>query len=410
MTKLRSNTMDELHRRRSELFKREDSNSDDEFHIKYEPKEILGRGLSSTVRRCVSRETGRDYAVKIIDKSQDDAIKESIDAEIRILSTLPRHPNIILLEDVFESPAFIFLVFELAQGGELFDYLTKMVKLSEKKTRQIMYQLFSAVEHMHAHHVVHRDLKPENILLGQNVTIKISDFGFSTTVAEGQQLSELLGTPGYLAPEMLKRSVEPGAPGYGVEVDLWACGVIMYTLLVGFPPFWHRKQLVMLRNIMEGKYEFVSPEWDGISDNAKDMVRSLLVTNPQKRMTASQALSHPFLQFQAVDFKIFSGKRKFKAAVFCVWSCNTLGKMHKTSQTLSLNSVGTVPYEQRYIRTLIDTCAFHIYGHWVKRGEEQNRAALFETTPKMAHIPDNDSLKKIRVAYNTASKSRALLA
>ena len=100
----------------------------------------------------------------------------------------------------------------------------------------------------------------------------------------------------------------------------------------------------------------------------------------------------------------------WQAAVFCVWSCNALGKMHKTSQTLSLNAVGTVPYEQRYIRTLIDSCAFHIYGHWVKRGEEQNRAALFETTPKMMHVADNDSLKKFKVACNTASNSRTLLA
>jgi phosphorylase kinase gamma subunit len=127
---------------------------------------------------------------------------------------------------------------------------------------------------------------------------------------------ELLGTPGYLAPEMLRRNVEPGAPGYSHPVDMWACGVIMYTLLAGFPPFWHRKQLMMLRNIMDGKYEFVSPEWDIISDSAKDLISKLLVTDPGKRLTATEALNHPFLQFQQVEFRVFSGLRKFKVWAF----------------------------------------------------------------------------------------------
>lgn len=353
------------------------------FYSKYEPREVLGSGLSSTVRKCISRETGIEYAVKIIDKSQDEAITESIAAEMQVLNYLPRHPNIINLQDVFQSSAFMFMVFELAPGGELFDYLTQLVKLSEKKTRKIMSQIFLAVEHMHSHQVVHRDLKPENILLDEEQRlVKISDFGFSSILNEEEGLSELLGTPGYLAPEMLKHSVEPDAPPYGVEIDLWACGVIMYTLMVGFPPFWHRKQLVMLRNIMEGKYEFVSPEWDDISDSAKELVRKLLDTDPETRLTASQALDHPFFQKAPVEFKIFSAKRRFKGAVYCIWSCYTLVKLRKTTKTITLESIGPSPYENRFVRSLIDACAFHIYGHWVKRGEEQNRAALFETTPK----------------------------
>lgn len=352
------------------------------FYSKYETKEVLGRGLSSTVRKCIARDTGIEYAVKIIDKSQDEAINESIAAEVHVLNYLPKHPNIINLKDVFESAAFIFMVFELAPGGELFDYLTHMVKLSEKKTRKIMYQILLAVGHMHDHQVVHRDLKPENILLDEEQqVVKISDFGFSA-ILSNEGFSELLGTPGYLAPEMLKRSVEQDAPPYGLAIDLWACGVIMYTLLVGFPPFWHRKQLVMLRSIMEGKYEFVSPEWDDISDSAKDMVRKLLDTNPDSRMTACQALNHPFVQKAPVEFKIFSAKRRFKAAVYCIWSCHMLEKLRMTTKTISLESIGLVPYENRFVRSLIDACAFQIYGHWVKRGEEQNRAALFESTPK----------------------------
>jgi phosphorylase kinase gamma subunit len=140
----------------------------------------------------------------------------------------------------------------------------------------------------------------------------------------------------------------------------------------------------MLRNIMDGKYEFVSPEWDIISDSAKDLISRLLVTDPEKRLTATEALSHPFLQFQQVEFRVFSAKRKFKAAVFCVWSCRALQRMHCSSspKTFTLASIGDVPYENRFVRSLVDSCAFHIYGHWVKRGEEQNRALLFETAPK----------------------------
>lgn len=135
-----------------------------------------------------------------------------------------------------------------------------------------MKQLFEAVEYIHSNDVVHRDLKPENILLDDNYNIKVTDFGFARVIEPKERLTDLCGTPGYLAPELLRASMYEDAEGYGKEVDLWACGVIMYTLLVGFPPFWHRKQMVMLRNIMAGKYEFCSPEWDDITEEAKDLV------------------------------------------------------------------------------------------------------------------------------------------
>ena len=142
--------------------------------------------------------------------------------------------------------------------------------------RIIMKQLFEAVEDIHNKSIVHRDLKPENILLDDNLNIKLTDFGFARLISPQERLFDLCGTPGYLAPELLRASMYENAEGYGIEVDLWACGVIMYTLLVGFPPFWHRKQMIMLRNIMEGKYEFCSPEWDDITEEAKDLVSFVL--------------------------------------------------------------------------------------------------------------------------------------
>lgn len=124
------------------------------------------------------------------------------------------------LQDVFESDAFIFLVFELCRNGELFDYLTSVVTLSEKKTRYIMRQVFEGVDYIHSHSIVHRDLKPENILLDNSFNVKITDFGFAKVLLDDQKLFDLCGTPGYLAPETLKCSMWEKAPGYSREVDM----------------------------------------------------------------------------------------------------------------------------------------------------------------------------------------------
>jgi phosphorylase kinase gamma subunit len=282
-----------------------DQDAAKEFYAKYEPKEILGRGISSTVRRCIEKETGKAYAAKIIDLSNDSgegiSAKEATKQEVAILRHVAGHHYIIELQDVFESPTFIFLVFELCKNGELFDYLTSVVTLSEKKTRYIMRQVLEGVAHVHSRSIVHRDLKPENILLDDNLNVKITDFGFARKLAEGEQVHELCGTPGYLAPETLRCNMMEDAPGYSFEVDIWACGVIMYTLLVGCPPFWHRKQMVMLRNIMEGKYSFSSPEWADISEPPKDLIRRLLVVDPKQRISIQEALAHPFFHTMVRD-------------------------------------------------------------------------------------------------------------
>ncbi|XP_067636991.1 probable serine/threonine-protein kinase fhkC isoform X2 [Eurosta solidaginis] len=272
------------------------------FYARYEPKEILGRGISSTVRRCIEKETGKEFAAKIIDLGAatevgDTSTYHMLEAtrqEISILRQVMGHPYIIELQDVFESDAFVFLVFELCPKGELFDYLTSVVTLSEKKTRTIMRQIFEGVEYIHLKNIVHRDLKPENILLDENRNVKITDFGFARQLKGDEKLMDLCGTPGYLAPETLKCNMFEGSPGYSKEVDIWACGVIMFTLLVGCPPFWHRKQMVMLRNIMEGKYSFTSPEWVDISEDPKDLIRKCLVVDPAKRITVKEVLKHPF--------------------------------------------------------------------------------------------------------------------
>ncbi|XP_059617471.1 phosphorylase b kinase gamma catalytic chain, liver/testis isoform isoform X2 [Phlebotomus argentipes] len=359
------------------------------FYAKYEPKEILGRGISSTVRRCIEKETGREFAAKIIDLGAEGATEASahqmLDAtrqEISILRQVMGHPYIIELQDVFESDAFIFLVFELCKNGELFDYLTSVVTLSEKKTRYIMRQVFEGVEYIHAANIVHRDLKPENILLDDSLNVKITDFGFAKHLEQGQKLFDLCGTPGYLAPETLKCSMFEDAAGYSREVDVWACGVIMFTLLVGCPPFWHRKQMVMLRNIMEGKYSFTSPEWADISEDPKDLIRKCLVVDPEKRITVHDALRHPFFNTVKRRQSLFNARKKFLYAILCVRAVVRIRRLRFTAEPLKVEEALKDPYRVKVLRKVIDGCAFRVYGHWVKKGEGQNRAALFENMPR----------------------------
>ncbi|XP_055374732.1 phosphorylase b kinase gamma catalytic chain, skeletal muscle/heart isoform isoform X2 [Condylostylus longicornis] len=404
------------------------------FYAKYEPKEILGRGVSSTVRRCICKETGREYAAKIIDlgglndsdEMNPQSMKEQTRQEIAILRQVMGHPYIIDLQDIFESDAFYFLVFELCPRGELFDYLTSVVTLSEKKTRHIMRQIFEGVEYIHSKNIVHRDLKPENILLDDNYNVKITDFGFARQLQDNQKLTDLCGTPGYLAPETIRCSMYEGSPGYSKEVDIWACGVIMFTLLVGCPPFWHRKQMTMLRNIMEGKYSFTSPEWADISEDPKDLIRKCLVVDPAKRITVREVLKHPFFNQmlfeeditqlkrklsmksrrmsritelalvttsfwtkQCFNFKRrlrkqsrFNARKKFQFAIMVVRAMIRIKRLRYTAEPLRAEDAIRDPYRVKILRKVIDGCAFRVYGHWVKKGEGQNRAALFENTPR----------------------------
>ena len=282
-----------------------------EFYIRYEPFEVLGRGLSSVVRRCIHRESGKAYAVKIIDISgQQDSIDEEglsevqqIHREISILRSVQGHPYIVELIETFESPTHIFLVFELCKRGELYEYLDEKVRLSEKRVRNYMKQILDAVNHCHTLGFVHRDLKPENILLSDDYnTIKLTDFGLARPLDKNgrERLYQVCGTPGYLAPEVLRSGMyEPDHPlctGYAFEVDAWACGIIAYTLLVGRPPFWHRNQLKMIRQICDSSHSFSGPEWSEITEETKDLINRLLDKDLSHRMSVSEALKHEIFQ------------------------------------------------------------------------------------------------------------------
>uniref|UniRef100_H2YBY7 phosphorylase kinase n=1 Tax=Ciona savignyi TaxID=51511 RepID=H2YBY7_CIOSA len=368
-----------------------DVNTAREFYSKYEPKEILGRGVSSCVRRCVEKKTSKDFAVKIIDLTDgNNQISEELRLvtrnEINILKEVSGHAHIIELVDVFETSTFIFLIFELLKRGELFDYLTEVVKFSERQTRSTMRSLLEAISYLHSQNIIHRDLKPENILLDDDLQLHLSDFGFSTKIEKGQHFTELYGTPGYMSPEMLQCTVDENHRGYGKEIDMWACGVIMYTLLAGAPPFWHRRQMIMLRRIMEGQYSFPSPDWDDISTSARDLVSRMMEVDPTKRLTAKMALAHPFFQ-QVEDTSRYSSKpfnprRKFRVAVYTIVAYRRIMAQMHQHRPLKLAVAARDPYSVKALRRIIDASAFRVYGHWIKKAANQNRATLFENSSR----------------------------
>src|SRR3990167_5897991 len=213
-----------------------------------------------------------------------------IDDKIMILKRV-RHPNVITLHAVFETDNEVILVMELAQGGELFDKLIEDGSYNESDTVRILQQIIRAVDYLHSLNIVHRDLKPENILLKNTTTreIKICDFGLSKVFDEIESVNTFCGTPGYVAPEILFENK------YSKPVDLWSIGVIAYVLLSGYPPFYSDNLPKLFAQIKGAKYNFAGKEWDNTSDEAKDFIEKLLVINPEKRMTAKEALRHPFL-------------------------------------------------------------------------------------------------------------------
>ncbi|CAF3844294.1 unnamed protein product [Rotaria magnacalcarata] len=371
-----------------------------QFYQKYELKEVIGEGLSSVVRKCIEKGTGKEFACKIIEFNDDNQeLRDASLTEIRILKLVGGHPNIIDVVASFETPTYVFIVMELCHNGELFDYLTTVVRLSEKRTRQIMSSIFNAVNHLHSHRVVHRDLKLENILMDSNMNIKITDFGFAVQLGENATLYDLFGTPGYMSPELLKRVQNADMPGYGLPVDLWACGVIFYTLLSGSPPFWNRRENLMFRMIKDGQYTMTGAAWDDVSETAKDLIRHLLVVDADERYTVAQALQHPFFSIERTQRRDFVAKRTLKAHIILIWSINRLRTLYYRPQPIRGKELLENPYRFKSYRKMVDSIAFLLYGHWIKKDEHQsqNRATLFQTEEKSDLVRHEQILEQSRL-------------
>ncbi|CAH3030107.1 unnamed protein product [Porites evermanni] len=295
------------------------------FHETYELKEELGKGAFSIVRRCVHKETKVEYAAKIINtRKLSSRDLQKLEREARICRLL-KHANIVRLHASIAEEGYHYLVFDLVTGGELFEDIVAREYYSEADASHCIQQILESVYHCHQNNVVHRDLKPENLLLAskeKGAVVKLADFGLAIEV-DGDKLGwyGFAGTPGYLSPEVLKK--EP----YGRPVDLWACGVILYILLVGYPPFWDEDQHKLYSQIKAGAYDYPSPEWDTVTDEAKELINTLLSVDASKRITAAGALKHPWIvnrervaskvhRQETLDgLKKFNARRKLKGAI-----------------------------------------------------------------------------------------------
>ncbi|PON32481.1 Serine/threonine protein kinase [Parasponia andersonii] len=289
-----------------------------EIELRYELGRELGRGEFGITYLCTDKATGETFACKSISKKKlrTPIDTEDVRREVEIMKHMPKHPNIVSLKDTYEDDNAVHLVMELCEGGELFDRIVARGHYTERAAAAVTKTIVEVVQVCHKHGVMHRDLKPENFLFGnkkETAPLKAIDFGLSVFFKPGERFTEIVGSPYYMAPEVLKRN-------YGPEVDVWSAGVILYILLCGVPPFWAELsnmewkgtvyELLILnllscraeteqgvaQAIIRSVLDFKRDPWPKVSDNAKDLVKKMLDPDPRRRLTAQEVLDHPWLQ------------------------------------------------------------------------------------------------------------------
>ncbi|PWN46559.1 putative calmodulin-dependent protein kinase type 1 [Violaceomyces palustris] len=291
----------------------------------YKTGRTLGQGTYAVVKEAVHIKTGQYYACKVISKRLMEGREHMVRNEIAALKKVSQgHRSIVTLVDYFETLNNLYLVTDLCVGGELFDRICERGSYYEQDAAHIVKTITDAVVYLHKQGIVHRDLKPENLLFRDKTEesdLLIADFGLSRVVDDEKitVLSTTCGTPGYMAPEIFKKT------GHGKPVDMWAIGVITYFLLCGYTPFDRDTTMEEMQAIINADYKFEpAMYWDGVSEQARDFINKLLTIDPAARLTAVQALEHPWLK-QGGDVEqrdllpdiksAFNAKRTFKKAV-----------------------------------------------------------------------------------------------
>jgi serine/threonine protein kinase len=284
----------------------------DQFLDKYElTASVLGQGYFAVVKKGIIKKTGEPVAVKFVNKKLVER-EDNLKTETSLLQ-LVDHPNIVKLLDICDTKDTLFIIMELMEGGELYDEIVKRKHFTEKDASYIMYQLFSALDYLHKRQIVHRDLKLENLLLKKQgaLEIKLADFGLSK-VYTGEALQTACGTPYYVAPEILV------SEGYDHKIDTWAAGVLLYVLLSGRLPFSGDTDVELFRAIMETELVWKKPQFDTVSEEAKDLITKLVTKDPKQRYDASQALEHPFLKSNNTNIlhtDIYDGLKSLSTAI-----------------------------------------------------------------------------------------------
>ncbi|KMZ75851.1 Calcium dependent protein kinase 6 [Zostera marina] len=258
----------------------------------------LGQGQFGTTYLCVEISSGKNYACKSISKrkliSKDDV--EDVRREIQIMHHLSGHKNVVQIKGAYEDQLYVHIVMEMCSGGELFDRIIHRGHYSERKAAESTKIIVGVVEACHSLGVMHRDLKPENFLLvdkDDDSSLKAIDFGLSVFFKPGQVFKDVVGSPYYVAPEVLRKH-------YGQEADVWTAGVILYILLSGVPPFWAETQQGIFDAVLKADIDFQSEPWPLISESAKELITRMLCRNSSERFTARQVLAHPWIRENGV--------------------------------------------------------------------------------------------------------------
>ncbi|OWM66440.1 calcium-dependent protein kinase 28-like isoform X2 [Punica granatum] len=288
-----------------------------DFDRRYTIGKLLGHGQFGYTYVATDRTTGDRVAVKRIEKNKMvlPVAVEDVKREVKILQALTGHENVVQFHNAFEDESYVFIVMELCEGGELLDRILakKDSRYTEKDAAVVVRQMLKVAAECHLHGLVHRDMKPENFLFKskkENSPLKATDFGLSDFIRPGRKFQDIVGSAYYVAPEVLKRKSGP-------ESDVWSIGVITYILLCGRRPFWDKTEDGIFKEVLRKKPDFRRKPWPTISESAKDFVKKLLVKDPRARLTAAQALSHPWVREGGdaseipIDISVLHNMRQF---------------------------------------------------------------------------------------------------
>eukprot|EP01123_Difflugia_compressa_P000038 TRINITY_DN1007_c0_g1_i2.p1 TRINITY_DN1007_c0_g1~~TRINITY_DN1007_c0_g1_i2.p1 ORF type:complete len:298 (+),score=49.46 TRINITY_DN1007_c0_g1_i2:97-990(+) len=259
--------------------------------------EQLGQGYFAVVRAGIDKSNNTKVAIKCVDKKLVEKV-DNLETETSLLQRID-HPHIVRLVVICDTKSTLFIVMELMEGGELYEEIVKRKSFTEKDASYIMRQLFSALDYLHKNGIAHRDLKLENLLLVKrdSLDIKLADFGLSKvfSATDEQKMKTACGTPYYVAPEILTTE------GYTNKIDMWAAGVLLYVLLSGRLPFSGDSDVELFQAILESNLVWKKPQFDTVSDDAKDLIQKLITKDVNTRYSAEQSLAHHFIANQAAN-------------------------------------------------------------------------------------------------------------